>query len=211
MGRSVRVRAVSFGHGTGRSAVAGRNVYRSRGPLLEETKPKLTRGNDVGDGDGDRESWSRRLHAARERVVGWSARATPKASVAEPQAEIRWIDASQPGKEYALAVARASDVQRRSARSTHESSDLSQSVRGGEVSERFESAKTASRAMAPRARTSSEGLCELPRVQSRCRPEVLPAMMRVLETPGGGHVMGVYSRLTDSTCWFLAVDFDKAT
>lgn len=27
----------------------------------------------------------------------------------------------------------------------------------------------------------------------------------------GGHVMGVYSMLPDSTCWFLAVDFDKAT
>ncbi len=56
--------------------------------------------------------------------------------------------------------------------------------------------------------------------QARCRdevrrvqePEVLPGRRcRLLEPSGRGHVMGVYSMLPDSTCWFLAVDFDKAT
>jgi superfamily II DNA or RNA helicase len=58
------------------------------------------------------------------------------------------------------------------------------------------------------------GVCELPKVKcGECKNQAfLPvdesALLRHLR---GEHVMGVYPMLPDGTCWFLAVDFDKAT
>jgi superfamily II DNA or RNA helicase len=58
------------------------------------------------------------------------------------------------------------------------------------------------------------GTCELPRVKcGECRNQAfLPADDDAyLAHLRGEHVMGVYPMLSDGTCWFLAVDFDKAT
>jgi hypothetical protein len=59
-----------------------------------------------------------------------------------------------------------------------------------------------------------KGKCELPRVKCRECPNqaFLPADDEAyLAHLRGEHVMGVYPMLPDGTCWFLAVDFDKAT
>jgi superfamily II DNA or RNA helicase len=59
-----------------------------------------------------------------------------------------------------------------------------------------------------------KGLCELPRVKcGECKNQAfLPADdAAYLAHLRGDHVMGVYPMLPDGTCWFLAVDFDKAT
>lgn len=58
------------------------------------------------------------------------------------------------------------------------------------------------------------GKCELPRVKcGECTNQAfLPADdAAYLAHLRGDHVMGVYPLLQDGTCWFLAVDFDKAT
>ena len=58
------------------------------------------------------------------------------------------------------------------------------------------------------------GKCELPRVKcGECTNQAfLPADdAAYLAHLRGDHVMGVYPMLQDGTCWFLAVDFDKAT
>jgi superfamily II DNA or RNA helicase len=60
----------------------------------------------------------------------------------------------------------------------------------------------------------AKGKCELPRVKcGECRNQAfLPADDDAyLAHLRGEHVMGVYPMLPDGTCWFLAVDFDKAT
>ena len=57
------------------------------------------------------------------------------------------------------------------------------------------------------------GICNLPRVKcGECPNQAfLPVSDRVvLGHLRGHHVMGVYPLLQDETCWFLAVDFDKA-
>jgi superfamily II DNA or RNA helicase len=59
-----------------------------------------------------------------------------------------------------------------------------------------------------------KGKCELPRVKcGECRNQAfLPADDDAyLAHLRGEHVMGVYPMLPDGSCWFLAVDFDKAT
>lgn len=58
------------------------------------------------------------------------------------------------------------------------------------------------------------GTCELPRVKcGECKNQAfLPADdAAYLAHLRGDHVMGVYPMLQDGTCWFLAIDFDKAT
>ena len=57
------------------------------------------------------------------------------------------------------------------------------------------------------------GVCELPRIKCGDCPNqaFLPFNdQAVLNHLQGRHVMGVYPLLSDETCWFLAVDFDKA-
>ncbi len=58
------------------------------------------------------------------------------------------------------------------------------------------------------------GKCELPKV--KCGECTNQAFVPVDEVAYRGHLLGqhvtgVYPMLPDSTCWFLAVDFDKAT
>lgn len=58
------------------------------------------------------------------------------------------------------------------------------------------------------------GKCELPRIKcGECTNQAfLPAdEAAYLAHLRGDHVMGIYPMLPDGTCWFLAVDFDKAT
>ena len=57
-------------------------------------------------------------------------------------------------------------------------------------------------------------LCVKPRIRcSECENrELLPLTDNVIQHHlTGRHTIGVYSLLTDETCWFLAADFDKAT
>ena len=57
------------------------------------------------------------------------------------------------------------------------------------------------------------GVCEKPRVKCGGCPNqaFLPVTGdAILDHLRGRHVMGVYPLLKDETCWFLAVDFDKA-
>jgi hypothetical protein len=56
------------------------------------------------------------------------------------------------------------------------------------------------------------GVCEKPRVRcGECPNQAfLPITDRVvLDHLQGHHVIGVYPLLSEETCWFLAVDFDK--
>ena len=80
---------------------------------------------------------------------------------------------------------------------------------------RFESAKTGKHGYGPAcANKFVNGLCELPKVKcGECKNQkFFPADDAAYwHHLAGGHVMGVYPMLPDSTCWFLAVDFDKAT
>ena len=58
------------------------------------------------------------------------------------------------------------------------------------------------------------GVCEKPRVKcSECPNQAfLPVEDRVvLDHLQGHHVIGVYPLLQDETCWFLAIDLDKAS
>lgn len=57
------------------------------------------------------------------------------------------------------------------------------------------------------------GVCELPRIKcGECPNQAFVPFtdQAVLDHLQGRHVMGVYPLLPDETCWFLAVDFDKA-
>jgi superfamily II DNA or RNA helicase len=58
-----------------------------------------------------------------------------------------------------------------------------------------------------------QGVCEKPRVKcGECTSQAfIPVGDQVIEDHlRGKHVIGVYPLLKDETCWFLAVDFDKA-
>jgi hypothetical protein len=59
-----------------------------------------------------------------------------------------------------------------------------------------------------------QGVCEKPRVKcGECPNQAfIPVGDQVIEDHlRGRHVIGVYPLLKDETCWFLAVDFDKAS
>ena len=66
---------------------------------------------------------------------------------------------------------------------------------------------------APACRNEWErGLCAKPRVKcSECpNRSFLPLTDQVLgDHLSGAHTVGIYPMLTDESCWFLAVDFDK--
>ncbi|HEX5717739.1 MAG TPA: restriction endonuclease subunit R, partial [Thermoanaerobaculia bacterium] len=80
---------------------------------------------------------------------------------------------------------------------------------------RFVSKKTGKAGYAPAcANKFVRGVCDLPRVKcSECPNQAFNAVDHrvVLDHLRGRHVMGVYPLLDDETCWFLAIDFDKAS
>ncbi len=80
---------------------------------------------------------------------------------------------------------------------------------------RFESKKTGKPGYAPAcANKFVRGVCGLPKVKrGECPNQALfrVADRAVLDHLRGRHVMGVYPLRDDETCWFLAVDFDKAS
>src|SRR5439155_2609592 len=79
---------------------------------------------------------------------------------------------------------------------------------------RFESKRTGKSGYAPACTNKFvPGVCELPRIKcGECPNQAfLPFNdQAILDHLQGRHVMGVYPLLSDETCWFLAVDFDKA-
>ena len=79
---------------------------------------------------------------------------------------------------------------------------------------RFVSKRTGKPGYAPScANKFVPGVCELPRIKCGDCPNqaFLPfSDQAILDHLQGRHVMGVYPLLSDETCWFLAVDFDKA-
>lgn len=80
---------------------------------------------------------------------------------------------------------------------------------------RFVSTKTGKAGYAPACRNKwVEGLCKLPRVKcSECANQAFlpPDDEAIRAHLLGRHVLGVYPMLADETCWFLAIDFDKAS
>ncbi|MCO6439575.1 MAG: DEAD/DEAH box helicase [Nitrococcus mobilis] len=80
---------------------------------------------------------------------------------------------------------------------------------------KFFSKKTGKAGYAPEcANKFVPGICRLPRIKcAECRNQAfLPVDDRaVLGHLQGRHIMGIYPLLKDETCWFLAVDFDKAS
>ena len=89
---------------------------------------------------------------------------------------------------------------------------------------RFESKKTGKKGYQPVCRNEwVSGICEKPKI--RCedcgRREFLPVTDQVMrnhlqgfdpqDRSGRDFTVGVYPMLPDETCWFLAVDFDKAS
>src|SRR5437762_10042042 len=79
---------------------------------------------------------------------------------------------------------------------------------------RFVSKKTGKSGYAPACTNKFvPEVCELPRIKcGECPNQAfLPFNdQAILDHLQGRHVMGVYPLLSDETCWFLAVDFDKA-
>src|SRR5256886_162551 len=80
---------------------------------------------------------------------------------------------------------------------------------------RFVSAKTGKSGYAPACRNKFvRGVCQLPKVKCGDCPNhaFIPfddaALVGHLT---GRHVMAIYPLLSDETCWFLALDFDKST
>jgi len=80
---------------------------------------------------------------------------------------------------------------------------------------RFVSKKTGKAGYAPACRNKFvPGVCELPRIKcGECPNQAFITFddAAVVGHLTGRHVMGVYPLLTDDTCWFLAVDFDKSS
>ncbi len=89
---------------------------------------------------------------------------------------------------------------------------------------RFENSKTGKSGYAPVCRNEwATGICQKPKIA--CQDCNLRAFVPVSDEiirnhlkgiapndrPGKDFTMGVYPMLTDETCWFLAVDFDKST
>ena len=80
---------------------------------------------------------------------------------------------------------------------------------------RFVSKKTGKQGYAPACSNKFvAGVCELPKVKcGDCTNQAFRPVddAAVLGHLRGKHVMGIYPMLTDETCWFLAVDFDKSS
>jgi superfamily II DNA or RNA helicase len=80
---------------------------------------------------------------------------------------------------------------------------------------RFVSKKTGKQGYAPACSNKFvAGVCELPKVKcGDCANQAFRPVddAAVLGHLRGKHVMGIYPMLTDETCWFLAVDFDKSS
>ncbi len=80
---------------------------------------------------------------------------------------------------------------------------------------RFVSTRTGKSGYAPACRNKFvAGVCELPKIKCGDCPNQAFAPVddsAVVAHLTGRHVMGVYPLLADETCWFLAVDFDKAS
>ncbi|HEV8337911.1 MAG TPA: DEAD/DEAH box helicase family protein [Candidatus Polarisedimenticolia bacterium] len=80
---------------------------------------------------------------------------------------------------------------------------------------RFLSKKSGQSGYAPAcANKFVKGVCELPKIRcGECPNQAFLSVndQVVLGHLRGRHVMGVYPLLRDATCWFLAVDFDKAS
>jgi superfamily II DNA or RNA helicase len=80
---------------------------------------------------------------------------------------------------------------------------------------RFLSKKSGQSGYAPAcANKFAKGVCELPKIRcGECPNQAFLSVndQVVLGHLRGRHVMGVYPLLRDATCWFLAVDFDKAS
>ena len=171
--------------------------------------------------DGDRKRLAEEIGRARERVVELDrARDAEVTRVAELEAKIAALDAiGAESPEYALAVPAPSDVPAAQARRSPDGKlQIFRSLfRGREdvYPTRFESAKTGKQGYGPACENKfAQGLCELPKVKcGECKNQKFLAAddAAYWKHLAGGHVMGVYSMLPDSTCWFLAVDFDKAT
>ena len=75
------------------------------------------------------------------------------------------------------------------------------------------SRKTGKKGFSPVCNTEwVDGVCEKPKVKcSECsHRSFVPVTVNIIkEHLEGKHTIGVYPLLTDETCWFLAVDFDK--
>ena len=86
--------------------------------------------------------------------------------------------------------------------------------RGEVFPTRFVSKRTGKPGYAPACTNKFvPGVCELPRIKcGDCPNQAFLSFndQAILDHLQGRHVMGVYPLLSDETCWFLAVDFDKA-
>lgn len=159
---------------------------------------------------------------ARQRVAELDrARDAEVTRIAELEAEISALDAISPDPP-ANALAEPARNDDAPAQPTRRSPDRKLQIfrelfRGREdvYPTRFESAKTGKQGYGPAcANKFAKGLCELPKVKcGECKNQkFFPADDAAYWNHlAGEHVMGVYPMLPDHTCWFLAVDFDKAT
>ena len=165
--------------------------------------------------DAERERLLEEIGWARERVVELArAQAAEAARIAELEAQLTAaaeIAVESPARNDLPA---AQTVPRAPDRKLQIFRDLFRG-RDDVYPTRFESAKTGKHGYGPAcANKFVNGLCELPKVKcGECKNQkFFPADDAAYwHHLAGGHVMGVYPMLPDSTCWFLAVDFDKAT
>jgi hypothetical protein len=165
--------------------------------------------------NGARERLLAEIGRARERVVELEqAQAAEASRISELEAQISALAALPAESPAVNDVPEAQAAPRAPDRQLQIFRDL---FRGREdvYPTRFESAKTGKHGYGPAcANKFVNGLCELPKVKcGECENQkFFPADNAAYwHHLAGGHVMGVYPMLPDSTCWFLAVDFDKAT
>jgi superfamily II DNA or RNA helicase len=173
--------------------------------------------------DGDREEMVEEIARSRARVNELErARDDELLRIAEVEAKIAALDAIAAqlpvNAEPEDALPSEATGQREALRSPHVKLQIFRDLfRGREdvYPTRFESAKTGKQGYGPAcANKFAQGLCELPKVKcGECKNQkFFPADDAAYWSHlAGSHVMGVYPMLPDSTCWFLAVDFDKAT
>lgn len=165
--------------------------------------------------DGDRERLLEEIGRARERVVELErAQAAEASRITELEAQISELAALASESLERNEVPAAPAAPRAPDRKLQIFRGL---FRGREdvYPTRFESAKTGKHGYGPACENKFvKGLCELPKVKcGECKNQkFFPADDDAYwHHLAGGHVMGVYPMLPDSTCWFLVVDFDKAT
>ena len=169
--------------------------------------------------NGDRDKLNEKIARARARVAELEIeRDAEGMRIARLEAEIAALDARPPQRAASpVAPTSAAPAEAALPRPPQEKLEIFRSLFRGRPDvypTRFESAAGKQGYGPACANKFVKGVCELPKVKcGECKNQnFFPADDTAYRSHLlGDHVMGIYPMLPDGTCWFLAVDFDKAT